>query len=564
MRHRWLAPLLAVVIAIAAVITLKPAAEQDERSKASAAAVVADARNVGFSMDGGLLGAPIASRNADLDRVKAVGATWVRLSFNWVTLEMHGKGRYNWGPADQLVAAANARGLKINAVVAYTPSWARPAGTSGVHPPTRLADYSDFLRAAAKRYAPMGVHTWEIWNEPNLHTMWAPKPDVTKYTAMLRLAYPAIKASDPTATVITGGMSPAYDAADGSQVLPMTWVKGMYARGAKGYFDAIGHHPSSFPHSSNLIASWNPFQQSKTIYSYMQSQGDGAKKIWATEIAFPTGTHSEAVSETLQGERYAESLESWQAFSFGGPIFIYSLRDTGTNTNSRYEMSGVYRHNGAPKASVNRIKQVLHAPQRVKATASGSSVKVTWEAPGYDYGMSITGYFVTATPGGTTVTVPSSARSAIVNPPAGTYRFVVKPSFSGWPGYASLPSNAVTPNVPSVYPTTGTVTEGDSGTTTLRVPVYLNKASTQTVTVDYTTATVLPLYAAAVPNDYDTATGSITFAPGETVKQISVTVKGDTHLEPGADEFLVVLSNPTNANIGGFGGLGVGRILDDD
>jgi hypothetical protein len=296
----------------------------------------------------------------------------------------------------------------------------------------------------------------------------------------------------------------------------------------------------------------------------MQSQGDGAKKIWATEIAFPTGTHGDAVSETLQGERYAESLEAWTAFPFHGPLFIYSLRDTGTNTNSRYEMSGVYRNNGTAKASVARIKQALRAPQHVQATANGSSIRVTWDAPGYDYGVSITEYVVTASPGGATVRAPADARAATMTLPAGTYRFTVQPSFYGWPGIVSAASNAVTANVPAVYPTTGTVSEGDRGITTLQVPVYLTKASAQTVTVDYTTATVLPLYAAAVPNDYDTSSGTLTFAPGETVKHIAVTVKGDTHLEPGGDQFLVAVSNPRNANVGGFGGLGVGRILDDD
>src|SRR4051794_4754261 len=60
----------------------------------------------GFSFDGDILGLPAAVRDADLDRAKAMGATWVRLPFNWATLQMHGPGTYNWGPADALVGAA--------------------------------------------------------------------------------------------------------------------------------------------------------------------------------------------------------------------------------------------------------------------------------------------------------------------------------------------------------------------------------------------------------------------------------------------------------------------------
>src|SRR4051794_15082524 len=119
-------------------------------------------KGAGFSFDGDIIGMSPAQRNADLDRARAMGATWVRLPFNWSTLQMHGRGTYNWGPADALVAAAKARGFRIDAVVSYAPSWARPAGSKMTTPPSNPADYGNFLGAAARRYAPMGVHTWEI------------------------------------------------------------------------------------------------------------------------------------------------------------------------------------------------------------------------------------------------------------------------------------------------------------------------------------------------------------------------------------------------------------------
>jgi hypothetical protein len=314
--------------------------------------------NVGFAMYGGQLGDSPAVRAADLDRVRASGAKWVRLSLNWVSLEPGGKGRFNWAPADTLVAAALARGLKISAIVAYTPGWARPAGTSGTYPPNRNSDYADFVAAAARRYAPRGVHAWEIWNEPNLFTMWSPRPDVARYTGLLRAAYSAIKGVDRGATVVTGGMSPAYNAPDRKQVLPLSFVQGIYANGGGGFFDAIGHHPSSFPAPSTYEADWNPFLQTKSIYNEMRAHGDGAKKVWATELAFPTG--SQGVSEGVQGDRYTEAVRAWRAWSFTGPMFIYSLRDMGTN-GDRYETSGIYRNNGSSKASVSKVSAALHA-----------------------------------------------------------------------------------------------------------------------------------------------------------------------------------------------------------
>jgi hypothetical protein len=213
------------------------------------------------------------------------------------------------------------------------------------------------MGAMARRYAG-SIDAYEIWNEPNLFTMWSPKPNVGHFVSLLRAAYPKIKAADRSSTVITGGMSPAWDAPDGSQVLPLTWVRRMYELGAKGYFDAIGHHPASFPHSVSVRESWNPFLQSHEIYAEMRRRGDGGKKIWATELPFPTGTSRDAVTETTQGHRYAEAFRLWKSWSFTGPIFIYSIRDI-NNAGDRYNSCGLYRSDGSPKASLGHVTSVL-------------------------------------------------------------------------------------------------------------------------------------------------------------------------------------------------------------
>jgi hypothetical protein len=57
------------------------------------------------------------------------------------------------------------------------------------------------------------------------------------------------------------------------------------------------------------------------------------------------------------------------------------------------------------------------------------------------------------------------------------------------------------------------------------------------------------------------AAGTLTFAPGETTKTITVSVLGDT-LKEGDESFFVVLSDPTKAII--YDATGVGTILNDD
>jgi polysaccharide biosynthesis protein PslG len=534
----------------------------------SASAGVPDGRNIGVSFGGDILGLSAERIRSDFQMVKDMGATWVRVPFNWTTLEMHGRGQFNWAPADKIVYVANALGLKIEAVVSYAPAWARPASSYELVPPTDVNDYANFMAAAVRRYAPLGVHVWEIWNEPNLFAMWGPYPDVVKYTALLKAAYPKIKAVDPGAIVLTGGTSPAADSPDGTHVKPITFLRGIYANGGKGYFDAVAHHPSVYPWSTSYVADWNAFLQSKDLYAEMVARGDGAKRIWATEIGYPTGTSDRAVTEVVQGDRFVEALSTWKDWSFGAPIFIYSARDMGTNKADHYQNFGIANYYGFRKASYPMIQRALRAPQNVRATASPGGATVSWNVPAYDYGTPITEYKVSALPSGITTTVPGYARTANLNLPGGTYRFAVQPLHRGWPGVVSLPSPEVTvaPNTArplSVYPVVGRRVEGDIDVRTLTVPVQLNKASLETVTVQYTTARWGPLYDAAVPEDYDARSGTVTFQPGQTVKNILVTVKGDTLREPD-DKFLVVLSNPQNAVLGGFGGVGYGVIVNDD
>ncbi|MCA1618171.1 MAG: DUF4214 domain-containing protein [Acidobacteria bacterium] len=102
-----------------------------------------------------------------------------------------------------------------------------------------------------------------------------------------------------------------------------------------------------------------------------------------------------------------------------------------------------------------------------------------------------------------------------------------------------------------------TVTEGNVGTTGAVFDVTLSAASAQPVTVNYSTAD----NSATQPADYASASGTLTFNPGDTVKTVNVNVAGDTTDEPN-ETFFVNLSSPSNATVGD--GQGTGTITDDD
>ena len=88
--------------------------------------------------------------------------------------------------------------------------------------------------------------------------------------------------------------------------------------------------------------------------------------------------------------------------------------------------------------------------------------------------------------------------------------------------------------------------------------VELSQASTVTVTVDYATSD----NTAEAGDDYTDTSGTLTFAPGETVKAIIVPILDDAIYEP-LERFNVTLSNPTGATLPTFPGAQVNIAVDE-
>lgn len=103
-----------------------------------------------------------------------------------------------------------------------------------------------------------------------------------------------------------------------------------------------------------------------------------------------------------------------------------------------------------------------------------------------------------------------------------------------------------------------TISEGDSGTTSAVFTVSLSEATNNTVTVEYAT---VDGSATTADNDYQSVTGTLSLAPGETSRAFSVPVIGDT-VEESENTFYVRLSGAVNATLSED--QGTGTITNDD
>jgi len=281
---------------------------------------------------------------ADIDRTVAsmtnAGVRWVRANMSWSGGEPDAKGVLNQGwlaQVDYAVNAARVAGIKVLMPIADgVPYWASadPAkyvDATGMHwnkywRPTNAADYADFVRAMVNRYKALGVHTYEVWNEPNTSGFWPSGPDAADYTTLLAAAYPAIKGADSTATVVLGGLAKNdYD-----------YLAQLYAAGARSYFDVVAVHP--YTGTADPTWCWNEGGTTKLakdafcgiaeVRNTMVANGDSAKRIWLTEFGWSTTTGAYGVSEATQAQFLTKALDKIRSsYPYVQTAFWYNFRN---------------------------------------------------------------------------------------------------------------------------------------------------------------------------------------------------------------------------------------------
>ncbi|HKN94727.1 MAG TPA: hypothetical protein VJU60_10375 [Thermoleophilaceae bacterium] len=163
-------------------------------------------------------------------------------------------GQYYWFNEDLLEQNAAPAGVRWYPFIGWSPQ--DDMSTADPNTPPNVSDYAAFATALAQRYGPGGtfwqehpefpalpVKTYEVWNEENAVAFWHPQDDAPGRYADLYLATrKAIKAVDPNATVVVGGLALGQP---GSATDEVDFLNRMFAHrpDLRGNVDAIALHP---------------------------------------------------------------------------------------------------------------------------------------------------------------------------------------------------------------------------------------------------------------------------------------------------------------------------------
>lgn len=224
----------------------------------------------------GILGIsdPHAADPAVIDLIASTGVKWVRAEFYWSVIEPEPGAGYRWSTYDAMVRAYNRKGIQVLGILTYIPD-SQPRDWAQID-----AAFQRFADATIARYAPRGVHHWEVFNEPNLPGYgWLDRSENTRealgaYTLLLARANRAVRSIDPNGVVVIGGL--ASDQHRGLSAEKTMDI--IYGLGAKDCFDVMAYHPYGYQ---------NRFPEARSrVDAILAEHGDRKKPIWFNEYGW--------------------------------------------------------------------------------------------------------------------------------------------------------------------------------------------------------------------------------------------------------------------------------------
>jgi hypothetical protein len=326
------------------------------------------------------------------------GGYWVHFeAFDWDRIEpvYSTPPAYHWETVDEAsLLNASQSGLNLIAIVKYTPGWAQkyPGSTCGPIKSEAFGRWADFLSSLVNRYKnpPYNIKFWELGNEPDT-PVWYSKSvfgcwgEVNDpyfggefYAQMLKAAYPAIKAADPQAQVLVGGL--LLDNPDVATNNTALFLEGILRGGGGPFFDAVSFHSYSYPGAAvgrMSNANWPGSvtgipEKTFFIKDALARYGQGYKTLMNTEAALYCDNESPDCLKT-QAVFAARALVEGLALRLQSVVY-YAMKND-------YRGLGLLRNDGTPRPSYLAYK-----------TVSSFLTKARYLRPAAGYPAGIEGY----------------------------------------------------------------------------------------------------------------------------------------------------------------------------
>jgi hypothetical protein len=299
-----------------------------------------------------------------IGKVNEAGFGWVRVQLQWSEFEPS-QGSYNSAVYDTIIGAASRGGAKVLVSVVKAPAWASPSHPGAL--PENTVAFARTMRYLAARYSGQ-VGAWEIWNEQNLAGEVGGQVSVAPYFETLKAGYGAVKAADPNAIVLFGGLTPTGLNDPAVAVNDVEYLRAFYAyRDGEGrnYFDVLAAHPGSAANPPDTAYPANPgtgacppkyaaqegncwknapdfyFRRVEDQRAVMVEAGDGPKQVWLTEFGWdscqgglpaPNGyEYCSLTSEAQQAQYILRAFEiARQEWPWMGAMFLWNLNYAAT------------------------------------------------------------------------------------------------------------------------------------------------------------------------------------------------------------------------------------------
>jgi hypothetical protein len=292
--------------------------------------------------------------DVQLDLASGANANIVRVEVPWSALEPDAKGVRNAAfldLVDHFMNGAASRGLKVLVVVDSTPCWASTAPEAIRHgcsaprspqassyPPSNPQDYAAIAAFLVARYADK-LAAFEVWNEPDhenqIYFAGPDKPQ--RYAAILKAAYPALKAANPDLPVLAGSLVGANG----------EFLRALYDQGIQGSYDALSIH-----YYDLVLASI------RSIRSVQAAHNDSTP-LWLAEFGWSSclpqgsqGGHA-CVSPAVQAANLVDIFRALRGTSYVRAAIVYNLQD-----DSQYDF-GLVDRDSSPKRAYGEVSSEL-------------------------------------------------------------------------------------------------------------------------------------------------------------------------------------------------------------